>query len=252
MQAFIKKEFIVSKRYLVNSLGGVITLYVIFLLMFGGYQGLRSLAGVGGGTMEGLVAGYVLWLFMLITYQDAWYTLRTEAQQGTLEQLYMSVHSFGWVMGAKVVAGFFFNLLLVAVLLGAALLTTGVTLNIDLLSLGPVLIGTLLGSWAIGFAIGGITLVLKRIDSYTQMVQFLLIALVAAPAGRVLWMRLLPCSFGSALISRIMVDGMNLTQIGMGDLLLVYGIGLVHLGLGCGIYKLCERKAMLQGTLGHY
>lgn len=49
-----------------------------------------------------------------------------------------------------------------------------------------------------------------------------------------------------------MVDGMNLTQIGMGDLLLVYGIGLVHLGLGCGIYKLCERKAMLQGTLGHY
>src|SRR5690554_4670465 len=104
---------------------------------------------------------------MLSTYQDVWYTIRTEAQQGTLEQLYMSIHPFGWIMGAKVVARFFINLLLVAILLGAALFTTGVTLNLDLLSLMPVLIGTLLSSLGIGFLIGGITLMFKRIDSYT-------------------------------------------------------------------------------------
>ncbi|HBG01153.1 MAG TPA: hypothetical protein DDW87_06225 [Firmicutes bacterium] len=252
LQAFFKKQFILFRRYLLNSLGSVITLYVVFLLLFGGYRGIQGLGGVEGNTVEGLVVSYVLWLFVLTTYQDVWYTLRREAQEGTLEQLYMSVHGFGWVMGANVVASFFANLILVATLLGAALFTTGVTLNLDLLSLFPVLIGTLLGSLGIGFAIGGITLVLKRIDSYTQVMQFLLIALVAAPAGRVLWMRLLPCSYGSALISRIMVKGQNLTHIGLWNVFVLFAIGLVHLALGYGIYKLCERKAMLQGALGHY
>ncbi len=252
LQAFFKKEFIIFRRYLLNSLGGMITLYVVFLLLVGGFQGIRALAGVEGDTVEGLVVGYVLWFFMLSTYQDVSYTLRREAQEGTLEQLYMSVHGFGWVMGAKVVAGFFINLMFVAVLLVAALLTTGTNVNVDLFSLLPLVVGTLFGSVGIGFAIGGITLVLKRIESYTQMVQFLLIALVAAPAGRVMWMRFLPCSYGSNLIAQIMVGGQHITQLGLGNVIAMFLIGIGHLGLGYGVYKLCERKAMIQGTLGHY
>ncbi len=252
LQAFFKKELILFRRYLHNSVGGMITLYVIFLLLVGGFQGVRALVGVGADTLEGLVVGYVLWIFMLSTYQDVWYTVRTEAQEGTLEQLYMSAHGFGWVMGAKVVAGFFTNLIMVAVLLAAALLTTGVSVNLDFWSLLPLVIGTLLGSAGIGFAVGGITLVLKRIDSYTQMVQFLLIALVGAPAGRIIWMRLLPCSYGSALINRVMVGGQNLSQIGFGHVAAMILIGVGHLLAGYGIYKFCEHRAMIQGTLGHY
>jgi ABC-2 type transport system permease protein len=252
LQAFFKKEFILFRRYFLNSMGGIITLYVIFLLVIGGFQGIRALTGVGGDTVEGLVVGYVLWLFMLSTYQNVSHTLRVEAQEGTLEQLYMSSHSLGWVMGAKVAAGFFTNLIVVAILLIAALLTTGVTLNVDLLSLLPLLIGTLLGSVGIGFAIGGVTLILKSIESYTQMVQFLLIALVAAPAGKVLWMRLLPCSYGAALIARVMVGGQSLLQIGLGNVVAMFLVGMAHLGLGYGIYKVCERQAMIHGTLGHY
>ncbi|NLL49410.1 MAG: hypothetical protein GX249_12630 [Firmicutes bacterium] len=252
LQAFFKKEFILFRRYFLNSLGGMLTLYIIFLLVMGGFQGVSALTGVGGNTVEGLVVGYVLWLFMLSTYQDVSHTVRREAQEGTLEQLYMSAHGFGWVMGAKVVAGFFTNLIVVSVLLMAALLTTGVRLNLDLMSLLPLLIGTLLGSVGIGFAIGGITLILKRIDSYTQMVQFLLIALVAAPAGRVLWMRLLPCSYGSVLIAQVMVGKENLVDLGLGNVATMFLVGIVHLFLGYGIYKACERKAMLAGMLGHY
>lgn len=252
LQAFFKMEFITFRRYWVNSFGGMLTIYVIFLVLFGGYQGLRGLGGMEGDTAEVIVVGYVLWFFMLATYQDVWYTLRTEAQQGTLEQLYMSIHSFGWIMGAKVIARFFINLVSVAILLGAALLTTGITLNLDLLSLMPVLIGTLLSSLGIGFLIGGITLIFKRIDSYTQMVQFVLIALIALPAERVPWMRLLPGSYGAALIRSVLVDGSNLWGLGVGNLALLFAVGLLHLAVGYGVYSLCEKRAMLHGMLGHY
>lgn len=250
--AFFKKEFIIFKRYLINSIGSMLTLYVMFLLLFGGFQGIRGLAGLESSTADGIVVSYVLWFFMFTTYQDVANTLCSEARQGTLEQLYMSVHGFGWVMGAKVVASFCINLILVAVLLGAATFTTGVTLNLDLLSLFPVLIGTLLGSLGLGLVIGGLTLLFKRIDSYTQMVQFILIALVAIPAENVLGMRLLPGSYGAALIRGIMIDGKNLLQLGLGNVGFIFLVGLVHLSLGYAVYKVCERKAMIQGTLGHY
>ena len=110
----------------------------------------------------------------------------------------------------------------------------------------------MLGMLGVGFAVGGVTLIIKRIDSYTQMIQFLLIALIAVPAERVLWMRLLPGSFGAGLIRGIMIDGQNLAQLGLSNLITMFLIGVLHLVLGYGIYKLCERKAMLQGMLGHY
>jgi ABC-2 type transport system permease protein len=251
--AFFKKEFILFRRYLVNSLGGMLTIYIVFLLLFGGYRGFASMAGaVGGSGIENLVVGYVLWFFMLTTYQDVFHTILLEARQGTLEQLYMSVHGFGWVMGAKAAAGFVVNLIFVVVLLIAAMLTSGVTLRLDVLSLFPVLLGTLLGVLGVGFAIGGVTLILKRIESYTQMVQFLLIGLIAVPAERFVVFRLLPGSYGAVLIREIMVNGKNLLELGVGNVLVMYLIGFAHLFLGYASYKVCERKAMIQGTLGHY
>lgn len=249
---YLKKEFTIFRRYWTNSLGGMLTIYVIFLLIFGGYRGLASMAGLEDGGFEGLVVGYVLWFFMLSTYQDISYTLRLEAREGTLEQLYMSVHGFGWVMFAKVVASFTLNLFGVALQLAAAMLTTGVSLNLDLFSLLPTLVGTLMGILGVGFVIGGLTLIFKRIDSYTQMVQFLLIALVAVPADRVLLLSFLPGSYGAALLRRVMINGESLLQLGLGKVLFMFLIGLVHLAIGYAVYKLCERKAMIQGTLGHY
>ncbi|MCK9525701.1 MAG: hypothetical protein M0R49_07205 [Limnochordia bacterium] len=62
----------------------------------------------------------------------------------------------------------------------------------------------------------------------------------------------MPCSYGSHLVSRVMVDGQNLMQLGAWNLMALLLIGIVHLLLGYGVYKVCERKAMLAGMLGHY
>jgi len=250
-KAFLKKEFILFRRYLVNSIGGMLTIYVIFLLLLGSYRGLVG-GGDHGDTVEQLVVGYVLWFFMLSTYQDVAYTLRREAKEGTLEQLYMSVHGFGWVMGAKAAAGFFVNSILVVILLRAVMVVTGSTLNIDLLSIVPITIFTLIGILGIGFTVGGLTLVFKRIESFTQMIQFALVALVAVDPQSVWWVRLLPGSYGASLVRRVMIGGAHLSNLGFWECAFFIVISLGHLGLGYGIYRLCERKAMSEGLLGHY
>lgn len=250
--AFLKRQYVYFRRYLFNSLGGMLTLYVVFLLILGGYKGLVAPAGTEGDTLEALVVGYVLWFFLMTSYQDVYNTVRNESLTGTLEQLYMSTHGFGWVMGANVAAAFLANLVMVALLLTAALWTSGAVVNSDVGGLLPVLVGTLFGPVAIGFAAAGLALVFKRIDSYTQMVQFVLIALVAVPAEKAFWLRLLPGSFGASLVRDIMIRGQSLLEIGLAKLVLLFLIGIGHLALGYGVYKVCEKRAMVWGMLGHY
>lgn len=252
LQAFFKKQVIYFRRYLLNTLGGMLTLYCIFLLILGGYRGLSGPTGLTGDTVEALVVGYVMWFFLYTTYQDVAQQIRSEALTGTLEQLYMSVHGFGWVIGAHVLAAFIANLFMAAVLLAVAMRTAGTVLHINLPALLPVFVGTLLGPVGLGLIIAGLTLIFQRIDSYTQIVQFLLIGLVAMPAEKVAWMRLLPGSFGAGLVREMMVRGRGLAEIGLSRLLLLFAIGAVHLLLGYGVYKLCEKRAMSRGLLGHY
>ena len=173
-------------------------------------------------------------------------------QEGTLEQLYMSVHGFGWVMGAKAAAGFFINSILVVILLRAVMAVTGSTLNIDLLSIIPITIFTLIGILGIGFTVGGLTLVFKRIESFTQMIQFALAAsscyrftecLVGTTAAGQLW----------SIIGQACYDWRYPPFRSW-----VLGMCFLHSNqfrsfrIRIRIYRLCERRAMSEGLLGHY
>lgn len=246
-----KKSWIEFRRYFFNSMGGIITLYVVFLVIFMGYKGIAGAAGPDLGTsIEGILVGYVLWFLALSAYQDVAYSIQNEARQGTLEQLYMSVHNFGWVIGLQQIVNAFYSLLVASVLTFFLMLTTGKWLTIDMLSLLPLLILELICFAGVGFALGGLMLIFKRIDSYMQIVQFVLIFFVAAPAKS--FMKLMPGTWGAHLIQKVINGGEGLLEFAWQDLLLAVVISLAYLLLGVVIYRICERKAMQAGTLGHY
>ena len=79
--ALLKKEVILRYRYFVNSIGTLITLYLVFMLMFLGAQGIAG-ADLGDG-LDNLVVGYITWFVLLLTYQAIPYTILGEAEQGT-------------------------------------------------------------------------------------------------------------------------------------------------------------------------
>lgn len=251
-KAYFKKEFTIFRRYALNSLGGIITIYFIFLLIFLGYRGAAGASPQFGEMLEGLVIGYLLWVFSLMVYQDVSHTIQTECREGTLEQLYMSAYPFGLVISMKVLASFFINLITIVILLFVMMWTTGQSLNIDVISIAPLIVFTLIGILGIGFAIGGVTLIFKRMDSYLQIVQFALIGLVAAPAEPIIWLRMLPASWGSTMINRVMSRGYSLVDFAFSDYLWLVGVGLFYLLAGYQAYKFCEKKAMERGLLGHY
>lgn len=248
--AMLKKEVILMRRYFVNSIGGIITIYFIFMLMFWGYTGLAG-AGVDLGTaVDNLVVGYVTWLMLMLAYQTIPQTILQEAQEGTLEQLYMSPLGFVTLGTFKLISAMVTDMVIVATMLLLTITTTGASLNIDILALLPFMVLALAGVSGLGFFFGGITMLFKRIQSYLQIIQYALIFLVAVdPTGVFRW---LPATLPTHWVRQVMVYDQNLSQVPGQDWLNMALVAGISVTMGVAVFKLCELKARRQGIIGHF
>lgn len=247
--AMLKKEIILRYRYFVNSIGTLITLYLIFMLMFLGAQGIAGGVSLGDG-LDNMVVGYITWFVLLLTYQAIPYTILGEAEQGTLEQLYMAPVNFGVVAAFKLIAEILVDMVLVILLLLVIIVTTGTSLHLDIPSLLPLLLLVIAGGSGLGFILGGITLLLKRIHSYLQIVQFAIIILVAAPATAP-W-RWFPIILPAHWMRQVLVQSQGLSQIPPSDWLAMVGAALGSVVVGVTVFKICEIRARKLGTIGHF
>ncbi|MEW6522793.1 MAG: ABC transporter permease [Bacillota bacterium] len=250
-RAVFVRNLIMMRRYMANTLSGIITIYIVFMLLFLGVQAMTGGAfAIGATTLEGLVVGYLVWTFAMVGYQDLAWGITNEAQMGTLEKLYLTPIGFRWVNGFSQISGLLVNFAIVGVLLALIMLTTGVSLRVDIVSVVPLLLVTVSAAYGLGFAMGGLALIHKRIQSAFQIVQFVLVAFIAAPASP--WSRLLPLNLGSRLLTSVMVHGVRLWELPPWDVMISLVVGVAYLWLGLVIMAYHERKARDRGLLGHY
>jgi len=253
LKAMTRKEVIEKIRYWPNTLTGVVVFYIVFLLLFFGAKRLMGGQPAFGQTIEGIIVGYLLWLFTLQAYSNFTNFITREAQWGTMEQLYMSATGFGWVLSARIFANFLvFNVYMTGSMLGLAMVTTGRYLNLDVFSLLPLVILTIAGVYGFSFLMGGLALVFKHISNSLQILNFLFIGLIAAPLDRYPFLRFLPLSQGTSMINEVMTKGASITDFPLTDLLFLVGNSFFYLGLGLLGFKLLERTAQRRGLLGHY
>lgn len=249
--AVLRRRVIELKRYAFNTFSSVATIYLVFLLMF---LGARFVAGPGemfGETLEGLIVGFSVWTFAIIAYSEMSWAVMQEAQQGTLEQLYMTPAGFGWVALSLAVSSFLASFAFVVPIVVLMMVTTGRYLRLDMLSLLPLLTLTLPAVYGIGLAMAGLALVFKRIQAMFQILQFVFVAFLFVPAEP-LWAKALPLTWGAQLIRRVVVGGERLTEIPGADIAWLAAGSVLWVTLGIAAFTVCERTARRRGLLGHY
>ncbi|MHB9286678.1 ABC transporter permease [Halobacteriales archaeon Cl-PHB] len=250
------KRFLLLVRYPVNTLAQFVSVYMFFAVIFFGGQAaagqLQGGAGALGGTFDGLIVGWFLWTASLTAYFSLVQTATSESQWGTLEQLYMSPYGFGTVMVSQVVAFVIESFLWGAGILALMLVTTGRQLSVDVLTIVPLTLFGLLSVVGISFVFGGLAVLYKRIENVTQLVQFVLIGLIAAPIAAFDPLRYLPLVQSSAMLQRAMQDGVRLWQFPTSDLAVLVGTGLAYFLLGYVAFNYAVRLARSRGVMGHY
>lgn len=252
-KTIFRRELTMMTRYVINTVSSLASIYLFFVLIFLGMQNLSGHLAQDtlSGSLEGTIIGFFVWTFTIFAYSDLSWNLIGEAQAGTLEQLYLAPMGFKWVCACTVISTFLLNLIPHLVFLLAMMATTGRWLNIDLLSLLPLLAITVFGAYGFGFALGGLALVFKRIQALFQIVQFIFLAFLIIPS-RIPWAKLLPLSMGNSLLYDVMVEGSRLWELPLKSLLTALAVGIVYLGIGLIIFSRCERIARERGLLGHY
>ncbi len=248
-----RRELTMMTRYAVNTVSSLVSIYILFVLIFLGMQRLSStMAGEFlNDTLEGTIIGFFVWTFTIFAYSDLSWSLTGEAQAGTLEQLYLSPFGFRRVCACTVISTFLLNLIPHTVFLVAMMATTGHWLRLDVVSLLPLMAITVMGAYGFGFALGGLALVYKRIQALFQIVQFIFLACLVVPT-RIPWVRFLPLSMGNSLIYDVMVQEKRLWELPPMSVLTALGVGAVYLAIGLIVFSRCECVAKQRGLLGHY
>jgi ABC-2 type transport system permease protein len=252
IKAMFKRYAIELRRYGFNTLSMLVSFYMIFVLLFYGIQSLAEGSSQFGGALNGMVVGFMIFYLTVYAYAELSWVLVGEASQGTLEQLYMSPLGFGRVLIARIFAALVFRTIIMFALLLLMMWTTGRWLTLDLLTLIPLLLFTMASVQGVGFVMGGLALVFKQVQAALGILQFVFVALIAAPIEQFPVLKFLPLSWGTRLIGDAMINGTRIWEIASGDLMVLVVTGVGYFTVGFIGFKYLEGLARDRGLLGHY
>lgn len=254
LKAMMKKNFLIIWRYPFNLIAGLSSLLLIFLVIFYGAKFIGGGNPGFGGTLEGIVMGFMLWAFIIFAFSDLTWDFINEAQQGTLEQLYMSPLGFGWVSISYLLSFLLINLALNLGMFFVMMAITGKWLHLDFLSLIPLMLLTVWGVYGFGFAMGGLALVFKQVQAAFQIFQFVWLLFVLAPTvlETMPWVKFLPVTWGVELIGRVLIGGQSLYTMPVTDILFLAANSAFYFAVGYVGFKFLEGVARDKGLLGHY
>ena len=244
------KGYIELKRYPINTVSNFVVLFIFFLLIFAGGS---AIAGEQfGDSLDGIIVGFFLFTLASGAYAGVADSVMKESEWGTLERLYMSPHRFVTAVGLDAVVTTTLTTGFAVILLGLMMLTTGRWLTIDPLTVTPLVILTLCSVLGIGFVIGGLALVYKRVENLFQLLQIGFIGLIAAPVDRFWFLRLLPVSHGSFLLRRAVTENVHLWEFPASELAVLVGVSVSYLIVGCVTFQMATNMARDRGVMGHY
>lgn len=251
LKANTRKEFIELKRYLPNTIAMLFTFYILFLGMFAGIQFIGD-PGSQDMNTQYVIVNYLFWFLSMTVMNSIGFEVINEAMRGTLEQLSMSPLGMWRIMLTRLIATTIIHFVLIVGLLYASMLTAGQWLNLDLLTIAPILIITLISMFGVGFMIAGISMLLKQVQAFLQILQFLLVGLTFVPLSVAPFLAFFPFVKGVDLVREVMIHGARLTDIAAGDYFILIANAVVYFPLGLAFFIYCERVAMRKGLLAHY
>ncbi|WP_252504405.1 ABC transporter permease [Sporosarcina sp. Marseille-Q4943] len=251
LKANVRKEYIELKRYLPNTIAMVFTFYFIFLGMFMGIQ-LIGDPSTQEANIQYAIVNYIFWFLAMMVMNSVGWTITNEAMRGTLEQLYMSPMGVWRIMATRLIATTAIYFLIIIGLLYLSMATTNQWLNIDVISIMPILILTLISMFGVGFMIAGISIIVKQVGAFLQILQFILAALTFVTLNVAPFFAFLPFVKGVDLVRQVMIHGYTLSQFTVVDFLILGFNAIVYLALGLLFFIYCERIAMKKGLLAHY
>lgn len=248
----ILKQYFEFKRYFFNTLLEVISLYIVLMGLLLGFSMVGGEVDHFEEKMEYVVAGYIIWIISYTAVQAIGYEVYNDLQRGTLDQLYMTPLPVWQIMLGRMVGNVMFRIVGVVLLLLLSMVTTGIYLYFDLLTLLPIFLVTLISMFGVGYMVAGLCLLLKQVSNLLMFSQLLMMSVIYIPLESAPYLKYLPFIYGVDLLKKTMLYEAHLIDFSLWQYGFLALNSLFYFILGIYCYSHCEKTALDRGILGKY
>ncbi|WP_243355655.1 ABC transporter permease [Bacillus litorisediminis] len=249
--ANLQREVIVLTRYWPNTVSMLITFYCIFLMMFFGIQIVGDPTTMETN-VQYVIVNYIFWYLAMLAMQNIGWVVSNEATLGTLEQLYMSPMGAWKILLARIIGDTIVHPGILVFLLLLSMWTAQTSLHLNAVSLLPVLMVTLFSMYGISFMIAGLAIIIKQINAFLQILQFVFMGLTFVPLSVAPFLEFAPFVKGVDMIRKMMIDGAALSSFSVLDYVSLLVNAAFYLLIGLLVFFKCEKTAMEKGVLGQH
>lgn len=259
----VLREFITLRRYFIESISGLVMVYILFMGFFlagRGFSGQIASQAANSTDLAHQAVGFILWLFALNSVGHFSSAVRDESHIGVMEQIALSPSGLIVDMCGRAIGKTIIDCIMIGLVLITIMLTTGISLSLPAFSVGFVFVLTLLGLYGLGFFFGGLALIYKRLGSVTMVVRFGFLILTGAitpienfPSWLQLICKTLPMTEGLKILRLLMVEKRPFSFIlESGDLLILTVNSTLYITVGLISFRYLEKIARHKGLLGVY
>lgn len=252
-KAEFRQKWLQFIRYPIEAISLVFITTFVFYGLFLGVQYIGGPALEFGDRLDSIIVGYVLWNLIILIMTDIALSIQTEAQTGTLEQLFLSPFGAPFVFLVRGLASLTLRLAITSGIMVIIVFLSGATLALPP-SLSLPLIAVLLSAYGLAFLIGSLALLFKRVSQLLSIFQFALLILLSLPTEKWIgWLKvvnwILPMAGGAGVMRNLMVWGEPLQLVSLCFALMN---GIVYLLLGMWTFSFTENRVKMNGKLGGY
>ncbi|NLC94882.1 MAG: ABC transporter permease [Bacilli bacterium] len=252
----LDKSFKETIRYRFNFIAEIVTLYIVFMAMFLGLKSfgvyMQVPSVVLDQTLEGFVAGYFVWTIILFSYSDIAYGITRDAMLGTLEQLSMAPIRLYKFLIIRAICNLLINLIASCLILIIIMFSTDYFLSINIIILIIGILGGIFSVFCIGLILGGLALIYKKIQSFLNIIQFVVLGLVIPGSSTSTLSYLIPFRPSILIIYKAMLNNYSLKDLSLQEILYMLLNTIIYLIIGIIIFNRCEKVAKKKGLLGQY
>jgi len=245
------KELLNKIRYPINTVFGRIGWWVIFLLLFLGINIFGPSLFEGDGQVN-LIKGYILWFMVMANLQEISDFISEETKIGTISFLFVQPIGFSWIVFAKVINKFIIISLELVIILFAIMLSIDKYVVFNKLYVVVVLV-SMLSIWGWALILGGISLLIQKIDSIVSIISITFSLIAVIPKEKFYLKIIFPFSYGMDLIYSIDANMYSIMQlIRTREFIMGTVSSLAILLFGLFVFSLCKKTAIRKGIIGYY
>jgi len=250
----LQTELLLSVRYWLES----VALWTGFILAFVGlFFGVHLIGGGVADWGQEAAIRYTVWVLCLMAIIGLPQRIQEEAMTGVLEQRFLAPKGGIASLAMSAIGRLLFWLVGTTLIFFALLGITRTPLYFDWTAvLVAVLI--LIGAQGVGFFLGGLALLFKRIQAVTQLLQMVLLGVAMLPADRLpdFWqgvVQTLPLAAGLPVLNDILLGRVDfLTVVGRADFYALVLSSGVYLVVGLVSLRWAIYRARSRGLLAQY